>query len=113
MPPPSPARAAVTAWQPGRMTVKLDPPPPQASYLLIAENWYPDWRAAVDGRPALVLRGDYTFITVAVPAGTKLVELTFRSELYERGKLITILSLVVLLLGLLVAVARRGRNPHG
>jgi uncharacterized membrane protein YfhO len=60
-----------------------------------------------------VLRGDYTFITVAVPAGTKLVELTFRSELYERGKLITILSLVVLLLGLLVAVARRGHNPHG
>jgi hypothetical protein len=113
MPPPTPARAAVTAWQPGRMTVNLDPPPPQASYLLIAENWYPDWRAAVDGRPAPVLRGDYAFITVAVPAGTKVVELMFRSELYERGKLITIVSLVVLLLGLLAAVARRMRNPHG
>src|SRR5207244_377007 len=56
MPPPSPARAAVTAWQPGRMTVTLDPPPPAASYVLIAENWYPDWRATVDAAPSLVPR---------------------------------------------------------
>src|SRR3989442_2414407 len=27
MPPPSPARATVTAWEPGRMTIALDPPP--------------------------------------------------------------------------------------
>ena len=107
MPPASPARAAVTAWEPGRMTVTIDPPPPQASYVLIAENWYPDWRATVDGQPSQVLRGDYTFITVAVPAAAKVVQLTFSSELYERGKLITIGSLAVLLLSLLATTGRR------
>ncbi|HEV2750128.1 MAG TPA: YfhO family protein [Gemmatimonadales bacterium] len=111
MPPPSPARAAVSAWEPGRMTVTIDPPPPQAGYLLIAENWYPDWRASVDGRPSPVLRGDYSFITVPVPAAAQHVELTFRSELYERGRAITLVSLAVLLLSVLVTVARGVRSP--
>ena len=112
MPPPSPSRAAVTAWQPGRMTVTLDPVPPQPSYLLIAENWYPDWQASVDGGQAQVLRGDYSLLTVALPAGAKAVELTFRSKLYELGWTLTIASLAALLIALLAAAVLR-RAPHG
>jgi len=113
LPPPSPSRATVTAWRPGRMTVRLDPAPPQLSYLLIAENWYPDWEAAADGGPAQVLRGDYSLITVAVPAGAKVVDLTFHSKLYELGRTLTIASLAALLLALLAALAFRRRAPHG
>jgi len=113
LPPPSPSRAAVTAWQPGRMTVTLDPAPPQPGYLLIAENWYPDWEASADGRPAQVLRGDYSLITVAVPAGAKVVDLTFRSKLYELGRTVTIASLAALLIALLAAVVLPWRAPHG
>jgi hypothetical protein len=113
LPPPSPSRAAVTAWQPGRMTVTLDPAPPQPGYLLIAENWYPDWEASADGRPAQVLRGDYSLITVAVPAGAKVVDLTFRSKLYELGRTLTIASLAALFIALLAAVVLPRRLPHG
>ena len=113
MPAPSPSRAALTAWQPGRMTVTLDPVPPQPSYLLIAENWYPDWEATADGRPAQLLRGDYTLITVAVPAGAKVVELAFRSKLYEAGRTVSVGSLGVLLIALLAAVILPRRARHG
>ncbi len=113
MPAPSPSRPAVTAWQPGRMTVTLDPVPPQPSYLLIAENWYPDWEATADGRPAQLLRGDYTLITVALPAGAKVVELAFRSKLYEAGRTVSVGSLGVLLLALLTAVILPRRARHG
>ena len=113
MPPPSPSRAAVTAWQPGRMTVTLDPVPPQPSYLLIAENWYPDWQATADGRPAQVLRGDYSLITVALPAGAKLVELAFRSKLYETGRTLSLGCLAALLVALLAAVILPRRARHG
>ena len=113
MPAPSPSRAAVTAWQPGRMTVTLDPVPPQPSYLLIAENWYPDWEATADGRLAQVLRGDYTLITVALPAGAKVVELAFRSKLYEAGRTMSVGSLGVLLIALLAAVILPRRARHG
>ena len=112
MPPPSPARAAVTAWEPGRMSLALDPAPPQPSYLLVSENWFPDWRATVDGVPAQVLRGDYALITVPVPAGAKRVELTFRSPAYQTGKTISLLSLALLAAIALVPLAVR-RRRHG
>jgi len=111
MPPPSPSRAAVTAWQPGRMTVRLDPAPPKPSYLVVAENWYPDWQVSVDGRRGQLLRGDYSLITVPLPAGARTVDLTFHSRLYEIGKAITVASLALLLIALLASLAsRRARN---
>lgn len=110
LPGASPARAAVTRWEPGRMSITLDPVPPAASYALIAENWYPDWRATVDGAVAPVLRGDWTLITVPVPAGASHIELTFASRAFNWGKIITVVSLV-LAFGAVVgpaALRRRG-----
>jgi uncharacterized membrane protein YfhO len=90
----------------------LDPAPPADSYLLVAENWYPDWHATVDGQSAPVLRGDHTFLTVPVTAGAKRVELTFSSRHYARGRLITWVSLLLLAVwagaGLASRRARRG-----
>src|SRR5207302_12662 len=65
MPEPSPSRATLTRWQPGRMTVTLDPVPAQPSYLLIAENWYPDWQATADGQPEQAEQGDSDLQTLA------------------------------------------------
>ena len=111
MPAPSPSRASVIAWQPGRMTITLDPAPGAGSYLLVAENWYPHWRAVVDGAPAPVLRGNQSLITVALPGGARQVELTFRSRDFELGRLISLMSLVALVgIGVAPAVARRRRR---
>ncbi len=109
-PTPSPARARVTAWRAGAMTVELDPPPPEASYLLVAENWYVDWRAAVDGADARVLRGDHSLITVPVPAGSRRVELTYRSATYARGKAISLVSLATILASFVVPLLLRRRS---
>ncbi len=112
MPAPSPSRALVTQWTPGRIAIALDPTPPADSYLLIAENWYPDWRATVDGQSAPVLRGDHTFLTVPVAAGSKFVELVFSSRDYARGRMVTWISLLLLAAwagaGLASRRARRG-----
>src|SRR5881398_3388765 len=111
MPPPSPSHAAVTAWQPGRMTITLDPAPPKPSYLVVAENWYPDWQVAIDGQAGQLLRGDYSLITVPLPAGARTVDLTFHSRLYEIGKAITLASLALLLIALVASLAgRRARD---
>ena len=80
----------------------------QPSYLLIAENWYPDWHATVDDAAAPVLRGDWTLLTVPVPAGASHVELAFASRAFDLGKIITLVC-VVLAFGAVVgpAVLRR------
>lgn len=92
------------------MTISLDPPPADSSYLVVAENWYPDWRATVDGKPARVYRGNWTLITVALPGGARQVELAFVSNTYRRGKLLTMISALVAV-GLVIApaIGRRWR----
>jgi uncharacterized membrane protein YfhO len=94
------------------MTIALDPPPPDSSYVLVSENWYVDWRATVDGGPAPVLRGDHALITVPVPPGTRTVELSYYSRTFARGKLIALVTLIVVLAGFVVppVLARKRRG---
>jgi hypothetical protein len=110
MPDPSPSKATVQSWLPGQMTVALDPAPPAASYLVVAENWYPDWRATVDGVSAHVIRGDWALITVPIPAGARKVELRFQSPGYTAGRGISIASIGVTLALLLLPGLLRRRN---
>jgi hypothetical protein len=111
MPAPSASRAAVTAWAPGRMTLRIDPAPANDSYLLVSENWYPDWHATVDGRQVQALRGDQTFLSVPLPRGAHEVALNFASASYRTGRGITLASLAAVLLALaLPAVLRRRRG---
>jgi len=109
MPAPLAVKAGVTSWAPGRMTIQLQPAAPQAAYLLVAENWYPDWTATVDGKPAPVVRGDVALITVPVPAGAKEVSLAFISTDYTTGRTITFVSCLIALAGLVVPPLLRRR----
>ena len=79
------------------MTVELDPAPRDSSYVMIAENWYVDWRAEVDGKAAPVLRGDNALLTIPVAPGARRVELTYHSRTYARGKVIALLTLLIVL----------------
>jgi uncharacterized membrane protein YfhO len=102
----------VTFWEPGRMTVTLEPAPAAPSYLVVAENWYLDWQATVDGTAAAVLRGDEALITVAVPAGARRVELVYRSSRYRAGGIVSILA-AALVLGCFVGPALAQRIRRG
>src|SRR5436309_4695163 len=110
LPPPSPSRARVTAWDAGKMTIELDPPPHDSSYVLIAENWYLDWRVSVDGHPGQVLRGDHALLTIPVAPGAQRLELRYYSRSFGRGKVIGMVSLLIVLAGFLVAPAWQRRR---
>ena len=70
----------------------------QPTYLLVGENWYPDWHATVDGKPAPVLPGATTRCSAwSLPPGAREVTLQFASAAYARGKLVTLLALLVTL----------------
>jgi len=108
----SPIEAKVTAWQPGRMTIALQAQVADPSWLLVSENWYPDWTATVDGQSSPTYRGQFSLITVPLPVGAKEVTLEFKSRAYERGRLITFVSLLAAL-GLWLGPMVRRRRADG
>jgi hypothetical protein len=94
-PEPLSTRARVSYPSPHEIRVELDGPAPEASALIVSENWYPGWRARVDGRPATVARADYTFMGIPLTAGARRVELSFADPVYARGKIVTIVALLI------------------
>lgn len=99
--------ARLTAWQPGAMTVSLTGADSRTTFLMVAENWYPDWRVQVDGKATPPLRGDGALLTVALPPGAKEVTLRFDVAAYHTGRMITLLCLTLVAIGLAVGWSRR------
>ncbi len=77
--------------------------------LVVADNWYPAWRARVDGEEAPVLRANHTLRAVPVPAGEHRVEMTYDSVVLERSGWASVVTLV-LLLGVAGGSFWRGRG---
>jgi len=62
--------------------------------VVIAQTWYHDWRAEVDGRPALLLRANHAFQAVQVPEGRHRVQLFYRDRAFETGAVASLLALL-------------------
>jgi hypothetical protein len=95
LPPPSDVKVSATRYDPGHISLTLDRPAPAGSALIVSENYYPGWRAWVDGKQVPTGRAQYVLIGVGLPTGARSIELRFRSAPYERGEAITLASLAV------------------
>jgi hypothetical protein len=91
--PAPPGLASIVADRPEYVAVQVDTVQP--ALLVLRDTYYPGWTATVDGQSAPLLRADYLFRAVPVPAGSHLVEFRYRSDALERGGLLSILSLAV------------------
>ncbi len=87
--------------------------------LVIGDNHHPHWQALVDGRPAPLLRANYVWKAVPVPAGEHLVELLYRSPPVARARAVSAVCAVLVLVGAGLALRRRrsgsgqGLEPGG
>lgn len=82
--------------------------------LVISENYFPAWHATVDGEAVPILRANYTFRALPVPAGTHEVTLAYRSEILGASAAISVTILLVLLgAGLAGYVPRRAGKGSG
>lgn len=66
------------------------------SLLIFCENYFPSWKAYVDGRPSKLYRADYTFRAVSLPAGRHEVTFRFESKQFRLGLIIGLLALFTL-----------------
>jgi hypothetical protein len=103
------AAAMITSYRLNDLTV--DVTTPAAALLRVADLWYPDWTASVDGSPTAVLRADYLLRAVAVPAGHHQVVFRFQPHAIRSGLILSIASLTAVLLLLAADLLRRRLTP--
>jgi hypothetical protein len=112
LPVPAMTRAEVVEWEPGRMRIALTGSDSKPTYLVVSESWYPDWHASIDGKNASLLRADHALLGVVLPPGAREVRLWFGSASYRRGRMVTVLALL-LTAGLVASPVVRARRPGG
>ena len=83
--------------------------------LVVTDNFYEAWHAELDGTPVPLLRADYTFRAVPVPAGSHIVRFYYHSGLLNLSVWLSVvlqaLLLVVALGGWLLGRRRRAATP--
>jgi hypothetical protein len=89
----------VDEYQPNQIKLSVEAPAP--SIMVISENHYPAWQAYLDGQPVKTYRADYTFRAVVVPAGKHKVEFKYQSKPFNTGLAISLVSALVVLLGII------------
>ena len=94
--------ANVVSYEANRVVCQTDGP--VSGFLVLADNWHPDWRAYLDGKPVKLYRANYLFRSVYVPVGRHEVVFAFISPGFNTGKTVTILALLACL-GLMIGPA--------
>ncbi|MCX7909176.1 MAG: YfhO family protein [Ignavibacteria bacterium] len=62
------------------------------SLLFISEVYYPFWKAYIDGKETEIIKANYAFRSVVVPAGKHTLEMKFTSPGFERGKTLSLVA---------------------
>jgi len=86
------ASVEVTSYEPERVEIVVESERP--GYVVLTDGWYPGWEAAVDGRPAAVMKADILFRAVEIEAGQHEVVFTYASPSLQLGGWISLAGIL-------------------
>ena len=112
LPEPLPITTSTSGYRPGGARVALSAPAPAGSALVVSENFFPGWLASVDGRSTPVHRVDFNLIGVPLPAGARVVDLSFRDPALVTGRLVSIVAVVLAFAALAFGLLADRRRPR-
>jgi hypothetical protein len=96
---PSAPAGDVTAIDYRLTSIRADTESPSPNLLVVADTWYPGWRATVDGQEAAIFRVNGTFRGVLVPAGRHHVGMTYVPNGLRLGGGLSAIGLVIVAVG--------------
>ncbi len=85
---------------------------PRDGLAVILDPSYPGWTATLDGRPVPLLRADFAFQAVPVPAGRHELRLTYRNRWVGIGAAVSVATLVLLVAALRARSRRLRRSDR-
>ncbi|MFC1509506.1 hypothetical protein ACFL60_07475 [Candidatus Omnitrophota bacterium] len=81
----------------GKDTIAIQTESDVPGLLVLSENYVPYWRVSLDGEPSDIYRAYGTFMAAELPAGSHDVVFSFLSPPYEKGKTLTLASLIFII----------------
>jgi hypothetical protein len=82
------ARVLNSKFTTQRVDIEVEASEP--SLVVVAQTYYHNWRAYVDGRPAPLLRANHAFQAIQVPAGRHHVRLAYEDLAFQFGAAVSI-----------------------
>ncbi len=67
---------------------------PHGGFLFISDNYFPGWKAFVDGKQVKIYRADYSFRAISVPGGRHKVSLVYDPNSVKYGIYLSLASLI-------------------
>lgn len=105
----SPGDVRIVNYEPNRIVIDANLTLP--AVLVLSENWYPWYRAWVDGKEEKVYRADYTLRAVLLEAGQHEVVFRFRSPYVTVGVWTTFVSLGLVAFAVVLSfISRRNKK---
>jgi hypothetical protein len=80
------------------------------SLVVVAQTYYHDWRASVDGRDVPLLRANYGYQALQIPPGRHNILLVYKDEAFEIGAVISAAAWLLCLFGLIWSKPARQLN---
>jgi hypothetical protein len=109
-PPALPAHANVKSEDSEGLTIETDAP--ADGFLLLADTYYPGWRAEVDGTPAPIYRANVYVRAVPLPKGRHEVRFTYDPPGVRLGVRTTLVAGSLLLLWMAAAGVYLSRSTR-
>lgn len=93
------ASVQIESFAAERIVLKVEAEAP--TWVVLAQNYYPAWKARVGDRAAPIRRANYTFQAVEVPAGKHTVTLVYQDQVFRFGLGLSLFTFAVCTLCLL------------
>jgi hypothetical protein len=103
-----PGTARIVGGTPLELNLAVDSP--DGGMLVVADTYFPDWEASIDGAPTTIYRANLAFRAVVVPAGAHSVRMIYQPQTLAVGAAISGVSLAVYGLLLVILLMRRGQQ---
>lgn len=94
-------KAEIISYTPNKVVIKVNTDSP--ALLFLSDNYYPGWKAYIDGKKTKILRADYTFRAVIVPKGTHTVVFGYSPLSFKLG----MLGAIIGLMGLVILIFKK------
>jgi hypothetical protein len=79
-------------------------------YLVLTDNYYPGWKARVNGESKKIYRANYTMRAVSIGPGNNTVEFFFRPSAFQAGVVLSFCSFGIVILCMFFKIKGHRRN---